>query len=394
MRKILFVDDEQNILDGLRRSFRSMRDEWEMRFANSGQDALSILENEECDIIVSDMRMPGMDGIELLSRVKEKYPTVIRFILSGFSDKQMILRSVPLAHQYLSKPCDAQTLKSTIDHTLQLQNLFKDEKLKDLVSLLESIPTLPTLYNELQKELLNPDSTIENISRIIEKDVGMTAKILQLINSAFFGLKREITTTEEAVNYLGLDIIRSLVLSIEVFEKYKHSTNKWFNMERLMNHSLTCANYAKIIAKDVKMEKVLIGNSFMGGILHDIGKLLLVANLPKEYEQVAELVSNKNARFFEAERLAFGASHARIGAYLLGLWGFPNNILEAVAFHHDPNTSARHSVSPLLAVHVANGLCHKFDGDVEDEASIIDEAYLKELGLTGKVERWEKLCCG
>jgi len=391
-RKILFVDDEQNVLEALQRQLRSMRDVWDMHFSISAEDSLEELKKETYDIIVTDMRMPGMNGLELLKIVRNLYPDMIRFILSGHSDREMILKSVPLAHQYISKPCDPATLKNTIQHTLKLRNLLKNETLTELAAKLTTIPSLPTLYNQLIEELQSPEATLKSVGNIIEKDVGMTAKILQLVNSAFFGLNRSLSSADQAVNYLGMDIIKSLVLSIEVFEQYHETHCRSFSLEALQDHSLMCASVARAITKEEKKDKTLIGNSFMAGILHDMGKLLLVVNLPEEYDRMNQLRKHEKISVEEAEKIVFGASHAEVGAYLLGLWGFPDTILEAVAYHHQPSFSNVATFTPLTAVHAANVICRQAAEDIEDWDSIsMDISYLENLGMADKLVIWRTI---
>ena len=392
--RILFVDDDQNILDGFKRSLRPMRGQWDVSTVGSGDEALKTLALKSIDILVADMRMPGMDGVELLGKVKYLYPHIVRIILSGHSDQEMILKSVPLAHQYLSKPCETESLKETINNAYELHSLLKEDVLKDLVSQLSTIPSIPTLYNSLIVELQSPEASIKRIGDIISKDAGMTAKILQLVNSAFFGLKRSVHSTEEAVHLLGLDIVKTLVLSIEIFSKFNQSDIKSqdFSIDRLMNHSLICANYARLIAREEKADKTFQNDAFTAGVLHDVGVLLLVANLPQEYNRVTALAAKNNLLPYEAEQLIFGTGHAEVGAYLLGLWGLPDRIMDAVAFHHRPQGSASKTFVPLTAVHAADIFDHNKHDDINGAAYALDMAYLENLRMSLNAPLWTKLC--
>jgi len=199
MKRILFVDDESMVLDGLRRMLRGMRNEWEMEFAASGHEALGILAGRQFDVIVTDMRMPGMDGCQLLNHVKKLHPQVVRIVLSGQSDNDMIMKSVGPAHQFLSKPCDAEILKTTVARVCSMWNLLDDEALIKVVSGIESLPSLPQLYSEVVDEVNSAEGSLNRVGEIISKDSGMSAKILQLVNSAFFGLPRQVTSPVRAV---------------------------------------------------------------------------------------------------------------------------------------------------------------------------------------------------
>ena len=183
-KQLLFVDDESKILDGLRRMLRPMRDEWDMSFAESGKEALELMEKEHFDVIVSDMRMPGMDGAELLEKVRKGHPDVVRIVLSGHSEMEAVVKTLGSVHQYLSKPCEASKLKEVISRALLLRNILANDQLMKTITRMTSMPSLPQLYVNLNKELKCTEVNMNRVSKIIENDVGMTAKILQLISSS------------------------------------------------------------------------------------------------------------------------------------------------------------------------------------------------------------------
>ena len=140
---IIFVDDDENILRGLRRMLKSMSAEWGMAYASSGQEALALMSRQPFDVIVSDMRMPQMDGVELLLKVKTLFPETVRIILSGYSEKESILRTVGPAHQYLAKPCSSDELIQTINRTINLRRFIELRKVRAIVAGLSSLPTPP-----------------------------------------------------------------------------------------------------------------------------------------------------------------------------------------------------------------------------------------------------------
>lgn len=388
MRQILFVDDEPMILDGLRRMLRPMRDTWETEFANSGAMALEMLACQEFDVIVSDMRMPGMDGAQLLSAVQQLYPNIIRVILSGHTEKEMILKTVGIAQQYLSKPCDADTLKETIAKAFALRDLLSSPSLQKLVSSLGSLPSLPSLYMQLVKELQNPNVSLNHVGEIISKDIGMTAKILQMVNSAFFGLRRNVSNPTEAAMLLGLDTIMSLVLSIQVFSSFDEVHCPEFSTQHLWTHSTEVGTAAKSFVKvSQKNSSKLADDTMTAGLLHDTGKIVLISSRADDYKKVVKLTKTENISLIEAERFVFGATHAEIGAYLLGLWGLPDSVVEAVAFHHEPLASPSSSFSPLTAVYLAN-LLQKYRHQVSIDHFIRDNeeasVYFSQINMLDK----------
>ncbi len=392
MRRILFVDDEPNVLQGLQRMLRPLRNEWETAYAGNGQEALKLLAESSFDVVVSDMRMPGMDGAQLLNEVMKHHPQVVRIILSGHSDQQSILRSVGAAHQYLSKPCDADTLKNTVAQACGLRELLASKTLKELVAQMNSLPSLPSLYVEVMQELQSPDGSLQKVGQIIAKDVGMSAKILQLVNSAFFGLRRHVGSPSEAAIFLGVDTVRALVLSVNIFSQFDRAQLKNFSIESLWTHSSLTGALAKQIAKAEGAEPKTVDYAFMAGLLHDVGKLVLAVDLPDKYSQTLALAHAQKKPLSEVERETLGATHAEVGAYLLGLWGLPDPIVEAIAYHSCPSCCLDHKFSPLTAVHVANALEHETRPANDEVAPVLDMEYLSELRLTHRLDVWRDIC--
>lgn len=391
-KKVLFVDDEPNILDGLRRMLRSLRNEFDMQFAGSGSEALKLMAGHRFDVVITDMRMPGMDGAELLKTIKEKYPHTIRIMLTGQADETSILSTVGVVHQFLAKPCSPDQLKTVLVQAGALQDILSDGSLKDLISQIGSLPTLPTTYARLQKALASPDVEIADIGKIIERDIAMSAKILQLVNSAFFGIYTKVESPARAVSLLGLDTIKALVLGLEIFTQIKIPKDI-FPVETLWSHSLTVGKIAKAIAAGEGNDKDLLSNAFLSGILHDIGKLVLVSHLPDKYRQVIDLAWEENITLPEAELKVFGVGQAAVGAYLIGLWGFTQPIVEAIGFHPALDRYPTVAFTPALAVHVANILYYKHNP--EEVIGRNEELYLpalEKLGLLEKMAEWQGMC--
>ncbi|WP_447969870.1 HDOD domain-containing protein [Nitrospira sp. M1] len=392
-RRILFVDDDTNILQGLQRMLRSMREEWDMDFASSSQDALARLAQAPYDVIVSDVKMPGMDGVELLTEVRTRYPQMTRLLLTGQAEEETILKAVGPAHQFLSKPCDADMLKATISRTCALSALLEDPTLKQLASQMISIPTLPSLYAELVHTLEDPEATLEHISTIVEKDMGMTAKILKLVNSAFFGLPRQVSSPSQAISYLGIETLKTLVLTVQVFEELTPKATTCFSGESLWEHSIQTGEYARKIAQTEGVEDSVISDTLAAGMLHDVGVLLLATQLPDCFAEAIELSNTQQISLHEAETQIMSASHAELGGYLLGLWGLRHPVVEAVAFHHRPTRLETHQFTPLTAVHIANALhTEKEHPGQHREGPAIQDDYIESLGLTDHLSSWRESC--
>lgn len=392
-KRILFVDDEVHVLQGLRRMLYPMRQEWDMAFAESGSAALEQLRQQRFDVIVTDMRMPEMDGAQLLTQVQQHYPHMVRIVLSGYSDRQLVLKSVGPAHQYLSKPCAAEKLKNTIARTGALRDLIDNDLLRQRVAGMQILPSLPTLYLELVEISQNPNASIEKITALIARDIGMTAKILQLANSAFFGIARHVSSTAQAVNLLGLDIVKALVLSGQVFTQFDSCQIRQCTLDTLWQHSLAVGACAKRIAQLEGCARTMIDDVFMAGMLHDAGKLILAANYPKEYQHAQALGRHNGLTDWQAESAVLGASHAEVGGYLLDLWGLPSEIVEAVAFHHCPDASPHQTFIGLTAIHVATAIvCDTATAEADTPAEAIDMNYLTRLGLKYRLALWRQQC--
>lgn len=389
MKRVLFVDDDPLVLTGLQRMLRTLRHEWEMEFVDGGPSALARMAEKPFDVIVSDMRMPGMDGAELLSRVAERHPKTVRIVLSGHADKDLILKCVGSTHQFLSKPCDPESLKSTVQRACSMENSVENERLKQLVAQMGRLPSLPAIYIEIVEKLNDPECSIEDVGAIVGKDLGMTAQFLKLVNSAFFGLSQPITSPFEAALYLGLETIKSLVLSIHAFSQFEDLKGCGFNLDALMLHSMNTAARAKQIAQLEDASQKVCDECFVAGMLHDTGKLVLAVNYPKEFERVMQRIREGNVSAWAAEKEIFGADHASVGGYLLGLWGLPVPVVEAIALHHSPRAATVLEFSPLTAVHAANAIERERSGGI---AGVIegelDLAYLQTLGLTPRVAAW------
>ena len=392
-KRILFVDDEPLVLNGLQRTLRKMRGVWNINFATSAAEALEILDHHPMDVIISDMKMPEMDGSQLLAEVKQRHPHIVRLILSGHVEQETTIQSIQFAHQCLSKPCDVEILKQTLAKLFALRDILSDDSIKKIVSQIESLPSLPTIYTEIMAEMQSDDPSIKNVGAIIAKDVSMTAKILQVVNSVFFGLPQRIGNPQQAVMLLGLEAIQSLVLSVKIFSEFSQKDYSWFDIDAIFNHSISVSTHAKAIVKCEKMHQDLINYSLMAGLLHDLGKLILATNFKDTYRQVLAELRNSDHKLWQLEQAAFGTSHAEIGAYLMGLWNLENPIIEAIAFHHRPSKNAVSQLGLLTAVHAANALDHEEDSPEDQEPDLqYDIEYLDRLGVSDRIPEWRRVC--
>ena len=389
-KRIIFVDDDPMVLSGLERSLYSMRPEWEMAFVTGGEEALRSMANQPFDVMVTDMRMPVMSGAQLLEEVKQRYPRCLRFVLSGQADKETILKSINPAHQFLSKPCKTDELKRRLGCAFAVRGLIQNPELRGLVSKLESLPSLPTLYVKLTNEINKSNPSMAMVGRLVSEDMAMTAKMLQLVNSPFFGLRVQVSNPSNAVQLLGLDIIKALVVSSHVFSKFQTKLPSEADVDYFWRRSLAVGSYAKRIASLEKATQRVEDDCFAAGLLYDVGKLILASAAREKYGEVLALVKNGGTNLLVAESDVLGCSHAEVGAYLLGVWGLPDSVIEAVAFHHGPSEDCQSQFSPLVATHIASIYFERQNPYWLQDGTVVDVDYLRKTGCLEREQIWSR----
>jgi putative nucleotidyltransferase with HDIG domain len=354
MKRILFVDDDVNILNGLRRGLHSMRGEWEMDFAATAAMAMDLLEKVRVDAIVTDIRMRHIDGFQLLRETRNSYPQVVRIVLSGQTQQDALVGSLESVHLFLGKPCDTEVLKQRVCHVLSRGDQIRDETLKSLVARLGGLPSLSLSFFEVMK-LFNADKPdVDKIAKVISKDVGMSATVLHLVNSGYFGPTTLMSNPERAVRWLGLETVRNLIVrnrtsfSMDI-ERFEH-----FDVLGLWSNSLSVATSARAFALARSKEGVLADEAFAAGMFHDIGQVVLASVLGEFYDSVIARALSEGAPLWQVEHEMIGSTHAEVGAYLLGLWGMPDSVVDAVARHHSPNDNTVEEFNVLAALRAAD----------------------------------------
>jgi putative nucleotidyltransferase with HDIG domain len=391
---VLFVDDEPFILDGLRRMLRPLRHDWDLQFAPGGPEALALMANQPFAVVISDMRMPGMNGAQLLQEVQKRHPLTIRVILSGHADQELVTQCVGVAHQYLAKPCDAETLKATLDTLRAMAGPEVTPEVRRLVGTLERLPALPGLYRDLQAALRREDTGPAEVGAIIQQDPAMTAQILKLVNSAFFGLRRSIGTAQEAASYLGLDTIRTLVLAHGVFGAQAPFACRSLSLEDLWTHSLAVATHAATLAKTEGKPRAFQDTCFAGGILHDLGLLVFANGMPERCDELARRVQAEGLQLADLEGEVFGCTHGEVGAYLLGLWGLPPALVAILREHHGQGLSSGCPFTPSVAVWAADVIAGHSGIHPLFETEDADFTTLAGLGFAERLPAWREACLG
>lgn len=321
MTKVLFVDDEPMLLRALARAFRARKPPWTATFANSGADALALLDAETFDVVVSDIGMPGMDGVTLLDKVRVRHPRTARLVLSGEARLEDRMRAVVASHQWLAKPCPVPELAATIDRLQWSRTLVDDPELLALACGIASLPSAPALYLAVS-EALERHANLAEIGDLIETDVAIASKLLQLVNSSYFAVGERITSVRRAAGVLGHAKLRELLLAAEVFHTNPGAATS-------AARGLDVARVAR------KVANAHHDDVFLAGLLHDVASLVLdstrAASAPPRLQ-------------------------ARLGAMLLCTWGIPLEVVVAVGFHLDPEAAPDPTEPRLRAVALARAL--------------------------------------
>lgn len=355
--RVMFVDDEANVLAGLRRMLNAMSDAWEMFFVSSAAEALELLTHQPIDAVVSDMRMPRMNGADFLARVQDMYPSTARLVLSGQGDPDTVLDVVRSAQQFLAKPCDARTLTSAVGRALAVQRSLSDPGLRDLIGGVTALPMLPAIYDQLVTAVSSETVDLTDIAAIVASDVATSVELLKLVNSAFFGLPREVYSVTDAVRLLGLDNVQALVLASSLFRV--NEALAWvLDVEELRAKSLRRAAIARAISRHEGWTGRAQEVAVLSCMLRDVGRLVLTEGRPEAAGELhgileAEPETPSPARLAELEIAAYGCSVPQATAYLLGLWGFAPAIVHTIA--SQPLTDAHSGVTKFeWAVNFAN----------------------------------------
>lgn len=383
--KVLFVDDEPRILSGLRRQMHSQKGQFSAEYVSSGADALAYLEKVRVDAVVTDMRMPEMNGAALLRRVCEVQPETVRFVLSGHSDDDDALEASNYSHRFLRKPCDGELLTSSLLQAFSLRSILQNPDLRRRVHGFGAVPTLPDIWTKLVEMLKSKDVSIDGVGKVISGDPGLTTKVLQLVNSSYFGLPRQISSPAQAVSMLGINVIRGLVLAIGLGDQFSISDAASISIREILEEGLLVGELSKHVLSDLGGTIQDCDDVYTAGLLHDIGLMVLVQEDADTYSEPT-MLHNRPA-LLEIERNRFGATHNEVGAYLVGLWNLPPIVTECIAFHHNPLNIKTLEPEAVVSLQIAHALVDEIA--IPDALQTLD-LYEEIIGAP-RLGKWRKM---
>ncbi len=387
-KRILIADPNQTAWDEFR---LTLGEGWTVVGAGNGQAAMTEAEKRPFDVVVANYDLPELDGAELLNQLRIANPKTLRFIASAESQREKVVCHVLGGHQFLPIPYNRAATKTVIERSVA-ESYGMSQSMRELVGRIRTFPSIPSLYLDVVSALNDPNATTDDIGNIIAKDMAMTTKLVQMLNSAYFGLPRTITNPTEAVGILGFETVKSLIMTVKMLNQYDKVKPVYFSIDSIWKHSTNVAQTAKALAMLETGDTQLSGHAYTAGLMHDLGKVILAANFDDQYHGAHTIARKQNVPLWEVEKEIFGASHGEIGAYLLGLWGISPEVTQIAANHHHPARSSDERFTALTAVHVANAL--EYEGvpltDEDVPVAEVDMTYLKQIGMEDRLEAWRE----
>ncbi|MGE4442229.1 MAG: HDOD domain-containing protein [Desulfomicrobium sp.] len=391
--KILFIDDQENILQSLKLSLRNMRSEWDMSFAQSGQEGLSMFKQIWPDVVVTDMRMPNMDGGVVLKDIQKLKPDVGKIILSGYSDKETVFKNIQHANEYLSKPCKTSSLVEAINNTLKSNMMIENETIKYMVAEIETIPSSPEAHKKLINLLSKDDTTPEEIGTAISQDIALSTILMRVANCAFFNFPTQAQNITHAVKMMGQQTLLNITKASHLFENIGSLENPRFSINMLWEHSLRVAQFAKTIAIDAGLSESLHNDCFMAAMFHDIGKFILASRMEREFSEIITIVEEEQCPVNIAEQRVLGTTHADIGAYLLARWGFSYSQISIIRAHHDENVVTAATPTPQMILFIANCMDHELVRlRNRFNRNSFDFIMNSNIMIKSQIDSWRNLC--
>lgn len=387
-RSLLLVDDDELVLKALERSLRRFKSQWNILNARSHQDALNLFPPESIDLLITEIRLKNSNARNFLDAFKTKHPKATRIILTGYTDPNEVYKYAGLAHQLMAKPWEDEILFDTIGRADLINHLFGDERFKSKLNAIENIPSIPKVYTELVEKLKDDDTSTRDVGNIIIKDPALAVRLLQIVNSPFYGLPMPVADPVRAVSLLGLNMIKGIVLTSEIFEQYQNRSIKSVSIDQIWQHSLQTANIVRQISKMEHLQTDITEECFTACLLHDIGKIVIATDFKEEHNAIRTIMSSQNVPIWQAELQILGITHAEIGAYLIGLWGLPLSVIQCVFDHHQPDFKAHTQIDHTALLHVANAL--ERDAATSSHHSDLNDSFIAHLKIDKNIASWKE----
>ena len=369
------------------------RQEWLVERVAGAEQAALRLGRGGVDLVVAAATAEFETGVPLWDWLRREFPAIPRISLVAPEDSQRAARLFGRVHQQLAVPIDPDALQFAVERALLVFELVREPALRELLAGIDSLPSLPAVYRGILAELNTKDPSLQRVGEQVAQDVAICARVLQVANSALYGLHHEISDPIRATVHIGLESTKALALSIGLMAEFEGPTLPAGFLDEFMHHSLNVGIFAKAIGQAEGLDEAACDTTLCAGLLHDLGRLFLAARLPREFEAVRRFHERKGSSMYRAEQEVLGTTHAELGAYLIGLWGLPDDVLFGVRHHHAPARAARKDFSPALAVHIADRMHHALRAGWPPEAATeVDLAELERLEMGALLPTWGRIC--
>ncbi len=385
--QVIFVETQGRILEGLRTKLASAHPEWRILLSVDSAAALELILQRSVSIVLANFGDDRCGCEDFFRTIKNNTPEVIRMGLLHDIHKEALANSLEYAHECIAAHCDPKQFEAVISRGLSVwERTRKNPRLAALISDLHTLPTTPALYFDIRDELESPNGTAQSVAQIIARDPAIAAKLLKVANSGFYAMPRTISDLYETINLLGMDMVLAIVLSAHLYDQLPLPG---LNLDVLWVHSIAVATLAKKIALEEGGDRAMASTCGIAGLLHDLGTLMFLANVPQSYYSMVRRSGGDERVLLEMELEQFGVGHPELGAHILSLWGLPEDVVQAVAYHHvEDRQSFMDATLPIKAVCIAEWLLQVrnvgdemvAEGNFFEDRSLIDEA---------SVQRWK-----
>jgi HD-like signal output (HDOD) protein/ActR/RegA family two-component response regulator len=351
--RIVIAGDGAGRAADLKQALDDLGVEWDVLGCADAASALALQADTAVDAFVCPLRLGTLQGAELLGKLRTAHPGAVRIVLLDKGQESHAVQALDVAHRVLNTPLDASELIEAVDSVADLRMLLDNSELKQTIGRIGSLPPPPRVYIELTQLLRDPDASTSEVAEVLSQDPAIAAKVLRLCNSAYFSGGRQITDMRAAVTRLGMQSLRTLVLASETFGSVQSAGS--IDRDAMQERALLTSRLSARLLGGSSAELAATA-----GLLAEVGRLLPGIGAGEDG----------------------GPDYAEAGAYLLGLWGLPMPIVEAVAYHRTPGRVRGAGFWVTGAVHVAAALA---------SGEPVDEGYLRTVGVIDKLPQWRAL---
>ena len=383
MTTILLADIDEARLEELSSIIQAAKPDWEVVALTSAADVLQCASNDDIHCVVTDYDLQDSNGIDLLKNIQIKHPNIVRLTVSANQHHDVVQKSTVASHRFVERTVPDEVLVGAIECSLRLKNLLSDASLTQCMSEIRTLPSLPEIYQQMVSELTAPQSSLQNIARIIESDNALTVTVLKIVNSAFYGLNQRVESVSHGVALLGVHLIKNITLTAKVFAQFQGSKQQLLKLQQLNDGANRTGALANQFARLSGVSRSAVDHAQIAGMLSNIGELVELSRATKESSEGLEANIQGEANIQAKNNMR--ASIELQGAYLLRLWSLPDPVVEAVAMQYESPPFSKVAITPLIILHAIRYLEQNFSELIRKDAC---SAYLEQIVSTKIANLW------